>query len=82
MGDMDYTDWGDASFSKVAAPTTKQPSVVNTMPSPKFTWVPGSRANPIPGSAVHLGGCEEMMDRPLVLQFVQQRFARMFPAPH
>jgi hypothetical protein len=40
MGDGDYTDWGDATFTKVAAPTTKQPSVVNTMPNPKIIWTP------------------------------------------
>jgi Leucine-rich repeat (LRR) protein len=40
MGDGDYTDWGSATFPKVAAPTTKQPSVVNTMPNPKIIWTP------------------------------------------
>ena len=40
MGIEDYTDWGDASFQKVAAPSPLFPSKSSTMPNPKFTWKP------------------------------------------
>jgi Leucine-rich repeat (LRR) protein len=40
MGGEDYTDWGSATFTKVAAPTTKWPSVTTTMPNPKIIWTP------------------------------------------
>ena len=38
FGGDDYTDWGNASFTKIAPPAPKFPAISSTTPNPKFTW--------------------------------------------
>ena len=38
MGNDIATDWGDATFTKVAPPAPKFPAISSTTPSPKFIW--------------------------------------------
>ncbi len=42
MGVESYTDWGNATFTKIAPPAPKFPAISSTTPNPKFTWTPAA----------------------------------------